>query len=107
MADDLEKAFHEAMLNIYDLGLSRYRYRATWFLRMVREQGGVSAARQLLNAPGYHEGLTRLWELGGLKISMEALVLEPRWASLFTEEELRISRKRLEDLGFNPNLGLE
>ena len=103
MADDLEKAFHEAMLNIYDLGLSKYGYRANRFLRMVVEQGGVLAARQLLHASGYHEGLTRLWELGGLKISMEALVLEPRWASLFTEEELQTARNRLEDLGFNPD----
>ena len=107
MPDDLEKAFHEAMLNIYDLGLSRYRYRATRFLRMVRERGRLSAARQLLHTPGHPEGLTRLWELGGLKISMEALVLEPRWASLFTEEEFRIARKRLEDLGFDPDLSLE
>ena len=103
MTDDLEKAFHEAMLNIYDLGLSKYGYHANRFLRMVVEQGGVSAAKQLLHAPGYHEGLTRLWQLGGLKISMEALVLESRRASLFTEEELRIARKRLGDLGFNPD----
>ena len=103
MINNLEKAFHEAMLNIYYLGISRYRYPANRFLRMVVEQGGVSAARQLLHAPGSHEGLTRLWELGGLEISMEALVLEPRWASLFTEEELRIARKRLEDFGFNPD----
>lgn len=103
MTDDLEKAFHEAMLNIYDLGLSKYGYRANRFLPMVREQGGVLTAKQLLNAPGYHEGLTKLWELGGLEISMEALVLEPQWASLFTEEELQIARNRLEDLGFNPD----
>ena len=107
MADDLKTAFHDAMLNIYDLGLSKYQYRATRFLRMVGEQGGVSAAKQLLHAPRHPEGLTRLWELGGLKISMEALVLEPRWAPFFTEEELRIARKRLEDLGFNPVLSLE
>ena len=103
MADDLKTAFHEAMLNIYDLGLSKYQYHATRFLRMVGEQGGVSTAKQLLQAPGHPEGFTKLWELGGLKISMEALVLEPRWASLFTEEELRIARKRLEDFNFNPD----
>ena len=103
MTNNLEKDFHEAMLNIYDLGLSKYGYRATRFLRMVRKQGGVLAAKQLLSAPGHPEGLTKLWELGGLKISMEALVLEPRWAPLFTEEELRTARKRLEDLGFNPD----
>lgn len=103
MANNLEEAFHEAMLNIYDLGNSRYGYRATRFLRMVGEQGGLSAAKQLLSASEHPEGLTTLWELGGLEISMEALVLESRWASLFTERELGVARNRLEELGFDPD----
>ena len=104
MADNLERAFHEAMLNTYRTALSECQYRATRFVQMVEQQGGVSAARQLLNSPGHPDGLTRLWELGRLDISMEALVLKSQWTSLFTKEELRIARQRLRDSGFRSRL---
>lgn len=47
-------------------------------------------------------GLFTLWDLKRLGMSMENLVLQPRYASLFTDEELKIARKRLEDLKFTP-----
>ena len=103
MTDKLESAFDEAMRNIYQSALSECRYRATRFLQMVEQYGGVSAAKQLLHSPGHPEGLTKLWELRRLDLSMEALVLKDPWKTLFTEEDIRIARKRLKDLDFNPN----
>lgn len=100
MTDKLESAFDEAMRNIYRSALSECHYRATRFLQMVEQHGGVSAAKQLLHSSGYPEGLTKLWELRRLDLSMEALVLKDPWRTLFTEEDLRIARKRLKDLNF-------
>ena len=60
------------MLNLYydavELG-----YRPTYFLRMVNELGGVGAAKRLLGTDDLQAGLTRLWELGRLDLSVEAL----------------------------------
>lgn len=96
---DLELAFHEAMRDLYKRAL-KCGYRATRFLQMVEERGGVSAARDMLHKPGLPDGLTRLYEMKKLCLSMEYLVLQPRWAPLFTEEERQLARKSLEKLDF-------
>lgn len=98
--EDLEKSFDGEMRNIYQRALSECQYRATRFLNTINEHGGYAAARQLLASPKYSEGLTKLWELGRLDISMEALVLKAPWKTLFTEQELQIARKRLQELGY-------
>lgn len=100
---DLELAFHSRMLEIYDTAKSESGYNAIRFRQMVADQGGLQAAKQLLKAGGYSEGLTRLWEEKRLDISMEATVLQWPWCDLFTEAELSTARTRLEELGFGFN----
>ena len=108
MADDpkknLETSFHEEMKGIYHRALNECQYRATRFLQMVNEQGGVQAAKSLLHASGYSEGLTALWERGRLDLTMEALISndKERWSGLFTDEELSVAQKRLQELNYNP-----
>ena len=94
MGEKLEAEFHEAMLDTYRQALE-HGYPARYFLRMVNERGGVGAAKRLLKAPEKQYGLTRLWNLGLLSISAEALVLRERWQSLFTDGERQTARERL------------
>jgi hypothetical protein len=101
MSDTLEGAFHEAMVGVYRRAKDECGYNATRFLRMVTELGGLGAAKRLLAAKELSEGFVKLWELGRLDISMEALVLEPKWQELFTEEELMSARQRLEDCRYS------
>lgn len=101
MASDLELQFHERMRQVYDQAKEECGYTATRFMQMVNEQGGLSTARRLINSPNYSEGLTRLWELKRLDISMEATVLQEPWRQLFTEEELKKASDKLIRLGFN------
>ena len=103
MPTDKELAFHEAMLAAYRDAKAECNYNATYFLQMVNELGGRAAAKQLLSKPGFSDGLTTLWERGRLDISMEALVLQEQWQSLFIEGEIRVARMRLEELGYRVN----
>ena len=103
MPKDLDAAFDEAMRQIYRSALSECRYRATRFLQLVEQRGGVAAAKQLLQSPGHSEGLTKLWELHRLDLSMEALVLRAPWRDIFTDEELAIARRRLQELDYDPD----
>src|SRR3954447_23418696 len=96
---NLEASFHQAMLDGYHQ-LVQLGYRATYFLRMVQELGGVQAARQLINQEGTSEGFTRMWEMGRLDLSAEALVLKPEYRDLFTAEEHQRARQNLDDLGY-------
>lgn len=99
----LEKKFHAAMENIYHEGLKLPKpYRATRYLQLVRESGGKKAADRLLATPNPSEGFTQLYLHGqteGLTKSVEYLVLQSPWSTLFTEQQLAIARARLKRYG--------
>jgi hypothetical protein len=80
--------------------LAQLNYRATYFRQMVQEHGGVEAARRLLRQDNVAAGLTTLWEMGRLDLSVEAFVLRPEYAELFTEAERASARQRLAELNY-------
>ena len=98
---DLENRFHAAMLQIYERAKEQCDYNANYFLQSVNEHGGVATAHSLLAQPGVSEGFTRLWECGCLHITLECLVLHPKYRKLFTKQELAVAHKRLTDCGFD------
>jgi hypothetical protein len=51
---------------------------------------------------GTSDGFERLKAEKRLDLSMEALVLDPRYSTLFTAEEIVIARARLVEAGFDP-----
>jgi hypothetical protein len=83
--------------------ITEFRYRPQYFIDMLDDRGGLAAARTLL-AGRPSDGFTKLWELGALELTVEALVLSEPWQSsdLFTPEELATARRRLADAGFAP-----
>jgi hypothetical protein len=71
----------------------------------VRRHGGVETARRLLRQKGPSKGLVKLGEKGRLDLAMEALVLDPAFASLFSDEERATASRRLDEvraLGLGP-----
>jgi len=102
MTEALQQQFHERMRQIYDQAKDECGYTATRFMQMVNAEGGLAAAKKLLTSTGYSEGLTRLWEAKRLDISMEATILQQPWCLLFTETELRLAKRKLQDLGYDP-----
>ena len=91
----LTAKFHDAMLETYRLAKSDCGYKATYFLQMVTDFGGVEAAHRLLASTGPATGLTELWLCGRLDLSVEAQVLRPEFAPLFSEEERSVAQTRL------------
>ncbi|HEU4321798.1 MAG TPA: hypothetical protein VFS21_01500 [Roseiflexaceae bacterium] len=96
---NLEAAFHQEMLDSYHQ-LAEQGYRATYFLRMIQQHGGLQAARQLIAQEGTSEGLHRIWDLKRLDLSAEALALKPEFRSLFSDEERQRARQHLADLHY-------
>ena len=97
---DVERRFAEAMLAIYREA-KEIGYTPSVLLRMLHEKGALRTARQLINASRPSDGYTRLWELGRLDLSVEAVVHDnAEWHELFTEEELRRCGRRLADYGY-------
>ena len=74
-------------------------YNASRFLQMISEMGGLEAAKQLISKAGGTESFSKLWEHHRLDLSVEAHVLKPKYASLFSDEEKQMCRVRLEQFG--------
>ena len=96
----LEKRFEQEMIDIYMIAKKECGYNASRFLQMLGAKGGLAAAKQLISKPGGTDGFTTLWEHGRLDLSVEAHVLNAEYAELFTDEERRMCRERLEQFGY-------
>lgn len=96
----LEDQFHQDMVGIYETAKRELHYNASYFIQMVAEQGGVRAARKLLHTTQPSAGFSVLWEHRRLDLSVEALVLRPDYAELFTVEEREVARTRLVEYGY-------
>ncbi len=102
MSNDTEYRFDMAMMNVYHRARTEAKYKATRFLQMLNEHRGIETARILLHSSTVSEGYTALWERRRLDLTVEALILQPQWDELFTQEERDIARKRLQDYGYDP-----
>ena len=103
MSTTLESEFDAAMMAIYRHAKTEARYTATRFLQMLTEHRGLRTAQILLEATNVSDGYSALWERGRLDLTVEALVLQPRWNELFTDEDRAIARDRLREYDFAPS----
>jgi hypothetical protein len=58
MPNDIEARFHQEMLSVFRKAKDECHFKPTRFLQMVSDLGGLQAAKALLHAEGYSEGLT-------------------------------------------------
>ena len=90
----LESDFEKRMYQIYR-DAAKVKYFAGYFHGMLQDRGGLATAQHCLGSQT--DGFTTLWELGKLDLSVEFVVLQPRWAPLFTDDERATARRRLLD----------
>jgi len=94
---DLDARFEQEIIEkVYRAAGRETGYWAGYFLRSVKQHGGIGTARRLLERPHVSKGLARLAELDRLDLAMEALVLDPAYQILFTDDERVMAGKRLE-----------
>lgn len=88
-------------MEIYLRAKSEAGYTASIFYEMLSRKRGLATAKQLINDRTVSSGYTALWERGRLDLTVEAVVSDnPKWHSLFTDEELHRARRRLEEYGY-------
>ena len=96
----LEKRFEQEMINIYTTAKKECGYNASRFLQMVSAKGGLAAAKKLISKTGGTEGFATLWQHNWLDLSLEAHVLKPEYAELFSDEERKLCQERLKEFGY-------
>lgn len=93
----LENELHEEMVALFRRAGEATGYWGTRYLQAVKRHGGLLRAREMLKprSASQRAGLDALLQAGKPELTLEALVLEPRFASLFTAAELHEARTRL------------
>jgi hypothetical protein len=97
---DVRAAFERAMRYVYTRAKTEANYTATYFVGMLSDYGGLGTAKRLLATTEISTGFTALYERGRLDLTVEALVVQPQFANLFTAQEIEIARQRLDQLGY-------
>lgn len=95
-----EANFAVAMREIYRRAKAELGYNATYFVQMLANDGALATARRLVMSNAPSEGFTTLWERRRLDLTVEAHVIDPRYAELFSDEEIETARLRLAEYGY-------
>src|SRR5262249_36869532 len=97
--NDLAERFEQEMIEtVYRATGRETGYWASYFLRAVKQHGGVVAAKRLLGRKARSKGLLTLGDKNRLDLAMETLVLKSDFAALFTDEERATAARRLEEV---------
>lgn len=97
-----EQELEAAMREMYRIAGVETGYWGNYFLRSVKQHGGLATAKQMLakklKNPSDQKGFRSLVEAGRPDLSLENLVLKPHFRELFTKEELAEAQRRLDSL---------
>lgn len=72
----LERDFHDVMLEGYRRAKAEAGYNATYFIQSVQNRGGLATARSLLHAGRTSDGFTSLYLKQRLDLTVEALICD-------------------------------
>jgi hypothetical protein len=98
---DIYKEFTGAMLDIYRRSLNETGVKHTYFFQMIDRSSGHEAAMQLIHSKKPSDGYADLHSKGRLDLTVEALVLQRKWDSIFTADDRAKARARLADYSFD------
>ena len=85
---DVRAEFERAMKDVYVRAKSEANYTASYLIGMLSSYGGLGTAQRLLASTEVSSGFAALYERDRLDLTVEALVIQSKFASLFTDEEL-------------------
>lgn len=79
----------------------KLKYRPTQFKKMLNAYGGFETVNRVLASGRVSDGFTRLWNLGRLDLTCEALIVETKWRRYFDADLLARAEKHLGDMGYS------
>ncbi len=78
--------------------MKKFGYIPTYFNRMRETDGSIIAIKKLLQKDEISGGLATLWENNSLDLCMESIIQNPEYKDLFTSEEIKKAKKRIDAL---------
>ena len=97
----LETELTAALLESYHRAGDEVGYWGRRFLQAIRRHGGLANAKRMLKprTSGQRAGLDALLEANRPDLTLEAIILKPKFRELFTESELSTAAERLGQYG--------
>jgi hypothetical protein len=85
-----------ALIDGYKRAGQEVGYWGTRFLQAVRRNGGLATAKRMLKPRNANQraGLDALLKANRPDLTLEAIILHPRFQNYFTDNELAIARSR-------------
>ncbi|MDQ7070474.1 MAG: hypothetical protein Q9M48_07020 [Rhodobacterales bacterium] len=90
----LHNQFTATLKDMASRAKSEATYSATRFLQMLGEKGGVETAKHLLSLPTPSDGFTNMVLAERIDLTLEWVVQDDPWKTLFTDAELKVARGR-------------
>lgn len=96
-----ENELTTAFINGYQLAGKEVGYWGRRFLQAVKRNGGLATAKRMLlpRNEGQRKGLDALLEANRPELTVEAIVLQPKFRGLFTAAEITAAQERLGEYG--------
>lgn len=96
----LKQELHDRYIQTYK-ECKRFHYSPTRFLEMISGQEDVvSVTKRLIHKEGGTAGFAILHDNKRMDLSVEKIILEPRYRILFTEEDLKAAYNRLKEYNY-------
>ena len=93
---DLAKEFSQKVYQAIDESISiGYHPRGVITMLKNNYHDAVHVAKILMKSGKIQSGFTKLSTLGRIDLSFESIILEPKFSSLFTQEELEAAKWHL------------
>lgn len=96
----LEVQFTQELIDKSEKAKKECKYNPTRFLQMLAKDGGVKTAKLLIARDQISDGFVTLQMCGRMDLSMEASVVDKKYADLFTDDEVNACFMRLCECGF-------
>jgi len=78
----------------------KLKYRPAQFKKMLDAYGGFDTVNRVLASGKPSDGFTRLWELGRLDLTCEAIIVETKWRGYFEADLVARAEKLLGDMRY-------
>ncbi len=96
----VENNFNDRIMNFIRHVIADCKYAPNQYIERVRELGGARAAKQLLSEPPSDDSVD-ICARGRPDLTIEAIVLNEEWKTLFSEELRAEAARRLSDMPYS------
>lgn len=96
----LEKQFSEAYIKNCEKAQQQCSCRLVRMMQQTQKYGGVKMAQELIKKGKLSDEFDKLKEEGLLHLTLEALVIQPEYADLFSDDEVNSCYEYLCECGY-------